>query len=87
MQNRPSKKYNQVISLSQHDLEKALSAKNFIEVRNIYGGPAPDETKAALCEQQLQHKEDAQWREDIELFVKKAAEDLSSQVKNAEKKM
>ena len=82
-----TKKHNQVISLSQHDLEKALSAKNFIEVRNIYGGPAPDETKAALCEQQLQHKEDAKWREDIELFVKKAAEDLSSQVKNAEKKI
>jgi argininosuccinate lyase len=49
------------LSLTAADLEQALSPENFVNVRNIYGGPAPEETRSALQEQSDIHAEDEAW--------------------------
>lgn len=35
-------------AMSSEDLREALDARNFVRVRNIFGGPAPSETRRAL---------------------------------------
>ena len=49
------------LSLTAADLEQALSPENFVKVRSIYGGPAPEETRSALDEQSRIHAEDDAW--------------------------
>ena len=78
-----TRKHNKEISLSKHDLEKTLSAENFIKVRDIYGGPAPKETRSALSEQQKQYKDDVKWIEDVRLLLKNADEELFSEITDA----
>ena len=78
-----TRKYNKEISLSKHDLEKTLSAENFIKVRDIYGGPAPKETRSAFIEQQKQYKDDVKWIENVRLLLKDADEELFSEITDA----
>jgi len=49
------------LSLTAEDLHMALSAENFVSVRTIYGGPAPDETRSALDQQKDAAHEDEEW--------------------------
>ena len=49
------------LSLTAADLVQALSPENFVKVRSIYGGPAPEETRSALDEQSRIHAEDDAW--------------------------
>jgi len=49
------------LSMSANDLAKALSAENFVMIRTIYGGPAPDETRAALDQQREAGRVDTDW--------------------------
>ena len=49
------------LSLTESDLEKALSPENFVNVRTVYGGPAPAETRSALEEQIAAQSADDDW--------------------------
>lgn len=49
------------LSMSAEELQKALSAENFVSVRNIYGGPAPSETRDALEQLGSAARVDANW--------------------------
>lgn len=49
------------LALTAEDLQAALAATNFVEVRAIYGGPAPRETRDALTEQSELLKKDEEW--------------------------
>jgi argininosuccinate lyase len=50
------------LSLTADDVARALSAKHFVEVRDVYGGPAPGETRDALSEQRDAEAASATWR-------------------------
>ncbi len=49
------------LSLSAEETEQALSAKNFVNIRKIYGGTAPEETRRALSVEREYEKTDEQW--------------------------
>ena len=66
------------LSLTAAELETALSPVNFIEVRTIHGGPAPDETRSALKEQRSAQTEDEAWRERAGKHLAEAAARLDS---------
>ena len=51
------------LSLTAAELETALSPENFVNVRGIYGGPSPEETRRALEEQEILQADDEAWRE------------------------
>jgi argininosuccinate lyase len=55
-----------------------MSAKNFVNIRKIYGGPSPEETRRALAVEREFEASDEHW------FVEKT-EFLSSAKKNLEK--
>jgi argininosuccinate lyase len=38
------KHFNLLLEVTEEDYQKAISAQNFVEVRNVLGGPAPEET-------------------------------------------
>ena len=42
-------------------LEKILSPRHFVEVRQTYGGPAPEETARATDASALEHDADQTW--------------------------
>jgi argininosuccinate lyase len=47
--------------LSEEELKKAVSAENFVSVRTIYGGTAPEETRRALAVEREREAKDDQW--------------------------
>ena len=53
------------LSLSDDDLRQSLSAHHFVASREIYGGPAPGETRAALAEQRAAGVADDAWRNGV----------------------
>jgi argininosuccinate lyase len=64
-------------------LEEALSAENFVRIRTIYGGPAPDETKEALEEQREAQTGNNAWLLERRGNLKRAKENLDAQIKLA----
>ncbi len=66
------------LSLTAAELETALSPENFIDVRRIHGGPAPDETRSALEEQQSIQSNDETWREQAGHRLAAAADKLDT---------
>jgi argininosuccinate lyase len=71
------------LSLHADDVRRALSAEHFVEIRNIYGGPAPEETRGALDEQRQAQAEDQQWRTDVADRLAEAAGHLQAAVDKA----
>ena len=70
------------LSLSAEELQQTLSPENFVRVRTIYGGPAPEETRRAL-EIELQHaKTDEQWFAEKTAVLDDARENLQRTVNN-----
>lgn len=49
------------LSLSAEETEQALSAENFVNIRKIYGGTAPEETRRALSVEREHQRADAKW--------------------------
>ena len=49
------------LSLTAAEMRTALSAKNFVTVRDIFGGPAPTETQDAVAAARLSEKRSAEW--------------------------
>lgn len=49
------------LSLSEEELTAAVSPENFVNVRTIYGGPAPSETRRALGVEREKQARDEEW--------------------------
>jgi argininosuccinate lyase len=72
------------LSLTEGELAAAVSPENFVNIRSIYGGTAPDETRRALSIEREREVEDDTWfvhstdglkiaRENLDRLVKKLA--------------
>lgn len=71
------------LSMTAEDLSLALSAENFVAVRNIFGGPAPGETARALAEHRKQEVADRNWSTNAGASLDRAKSTLSDAVKSA----
>jgi hypothetical protein len=49
------------ISMTAEDTKNALSAENFVNIRTIYGGTAPEETRRALSVERNYEEIDEKW--------------------------
>ena len=68
------------LSLSDDDLRQSLSAQNFVAAREIYGGPAPGEIRAALAEQRTAEVADDHWRTGVRERLNASADLLRNAV-------
>ena len=69
------------LSVTADELDEALSAENFVAVRTVHGGPAPDETRRSLAEE-LQHAAECeQWLRERHDHLNAAAERLRTAVR------
>lgn len=64
------------LGLDEAELAGALSAENFVRVRSIHGGPAPEETRQALAAQRSQAARDREWLDETEGRLAAAAQTL-----------
>jgi argininosuccinate lyase len=64
------------LSLTAEDLERAVSPENFVAVRTIYGGTAPDETRRALAVERETQTSDSEWYDATVLRLKNAVDNL-----------
>ncbi|MFT7471136.1 MAG: argininosuccinate lyase [Kiritimatiellia bacterium] len=81
LQAAAKEKTGRSLDLSANELEEALSAENFVRIRNIYGGPAPDETKKALAEQREVQSKNNAWLLERRSKLKQANGKLDAQIK------
>ena len=49
------------VGLTPDEVSRALDPQNFVEVRVVLGGPAPEETRRAVAVERLKEKDDEQW--------------------------
>jgi len=68
------------LSLSAAD---PLSAENFVRIRSIYGGPAPDEAKKALAEQREAQATNNAWLLERRSKLTQASELLAARIELA----
>jgi argininosuccinate lyase len=71
------------LSLSDDELQQSLSARHFVSSREIYGGPAPGEVRAALAEQRADAAKDASWQTTARERLDAASDKLRNAVINA----
>ena len=64
------------LKMTAEQLSAALSAENFVAIRDIYGGPAPDETRKALDQQREAESADVEWTASARLRIESAAQAL-----------
>jgi argininosuccinate lyase len=64
------------ISMTEEELAETLSAENFVRVRKIYGGPAPEETRRALSVEREYEAADEKWFTEKNEFLAQAREKL-----------
>ncbi len=65
------------ISMTEAELSEALSPENFVNVRNIYGGTAPSETRRALGVERSHQTADDGWYQKKTQFLKDAERNLN----------
>jgi argininosuccinate lyase len=70
------------LSLSAEELQQTLSPENFVNIRTIYGGAAPDETRRALQVEREHSEQDEQWFAKKTDYLENAAQNLNRTVKN-----
>lgn len=70
------------LSLSAEELQQTLSPENFVNIRTIYGGTAPDETRRALQVEREHSEQDEQWFAEKTDYLENAAQNLKRTVKN-----
>jgi argininosuccinate lyase len=68
------------LSLSAEELQQTLSPENFVNIRTIYGGTAPEETRRALQVEREHAKLDEQWFAEKTDFLDNASRNLSQTV-------
>ncbi|MGI8493793.1 MAG: argininosuccinate lyase [Pyrinomonadaceae bacterium] len=67
------------LSMTEKELADTLSAENFVNIRTIYGGTAPDETRRALFAEREHEDADEEWLLEKEEFLS----DASTKLRNA----
>ena len=65
------------LSLSEEDLQTTLSPENFVAIRTIYGGTAPEETRRALNAERESEYTDEQWLAVKSEFLESASINLN----------
>jgi argininosuccinate lyase len=65
------------LSLSAEETIQSMSAANFVGIRTIYGGPAPEETRRALQVEREQAEMDEQWFAEKTAFLDNARQNLN----------
>ena len=65
------------LSLSAEDLQKTLSPENFVAIRTIYGGTAPEETRRALAVERDHENTDENWFAEKQSFLEDASTNLT----------
>ncbi|KXK02081.1 MAG: argininosuccinate lyase [Acidobacteria bacterium OLB17] len=68
------------LSLTDEDIAAALSAENFVNIRTIYGGTAPEETRRALAVEKEREAADEKWLEGKRAHLSAAASSLKEKV-------
>lgn len=68
------------LSIGEADLRRALSAKNFVAVRSIYGGPAAEETKSALASARSSEAQHAEWSRETRRRLQQSRDELDKAV-------
>lgn len=71
------------LNLSEAEFTDALNAVNFVNVRSIYGGPAPAETRAALEEQRQIEQGHQLWLRNTRSALKQSSDRLSGAIDRA----
>ena len=66
----------QKISMTAEDTKNALSAENFVKIRTIYGGTAPEETRRALSVELEYEETDESWFCEKSNSLQNASENL-----------
>ncbi len=61
LQNSAKEVLGHELSMTAEETQKALSAENFVAIRTIYGGTAPDETRRALSVERERESSDEEW--------------------------
>ena len=69
--------------LSAKETEAAMSAENFVNIRTIYGGTAPEETRRALQVERESETTDEKWLTETIGNLRKAEQNLYSTVENS----
>jgi argininosuccinate lyase len=77
MQSSAQEVLGKELSLSPEDLQKTLSPENFVGIRNIYGGTAPEETRRALMVEREYETDDEEWFLDKTSFLENSAVGLN----------
>lgn len=65
------------LSLSAEETVQSMSAANFVGIRTIYGGPAPEETRRALKVEREQAEMDERWFAEKTAFLSSASQNLN----------
>ena len=78
-----SEQTNRDLNLSEAEFDDALSAVNFVNVRAIYGGPAPAETRAALEEQRQIEQGHQLWLRNTRSALKQSSDSLTCAIDKA----
>jgi argininosuccinate lyase len=64
------------LKLTREELEKALDPENFVRIRSIAGGPAPETTREAIGRAQRQQREFESWIEQKSAMLDKSRAEL-----------
>ncbi len=80
LQNAAKETIGRELEMTADDLAAAVSPENFVNVRTIYGGTAPEETRRALSVEREAESIDSQWFDDATAKLKAAEELLESTV-------
>lgn len=68
------------LSMSAEEITAALSAENFVAIRTIYGGTAPEETRRALSVEKEKESADEKWYDGKQAHLAAAASTLKAKV-------
>lgn len=68
------------LELGETELSEILSVENFINVRRVYGGPAPEEIESSIKDEKLHFEEDKQKIEQIRINLDQARQKLEQTV-------
>ena len=80
LQESANAKIGRALAMTSEELQVTLSSSNFVSVRTIYGGPAPEETRNALAEQLAAENTDNEWSASAESKLDDARRLLRSAV-------
>jgi len=80
LQRAANAKVGRTLKMTVTDLDRTLSAENFVSVRTIFGGPAPEETRSALAQQEDASAVDENWTITARKRIREANQQLDAAV-------